>query len=42
MLKTFDALLRNNLHGFVQLCASSSDHLKGLMLFTNLHFSSTI
>ena len=42
--RTFDALFRNYLYGFVRRCEPSSiflsDHFRGVMLFANLHFSS--
>ena len=45
-VRTSDALFENNLYRFIQRCASSStflfDRFKGVMLCTNLHFSSTI
>jgi len=45
-VKTFDALLRNNLHRFFNvvnlLLAFRSNLVKCLMLFINLHFSSII
>ena len=45
-VRTFNALLRNNLCRFFTRCASSSnflsDRFKCPMLFTNLHFSSII
>jgi len=41
--RTFDALFRNYLYGFIRQCGSSSNclsnHFKGLMLSTNLHSS---
>ena len=45
-VRTFDALLRNNLYRFFIRCTSLSnflfDRFKCLLLFTNLHFSSII
>jgi len=45
-VKTFDAMLRNNLYRFFKRCASSSNfsfvRFKCLMISTNLHSSSVI
>jgi len=45
-VRTFDALSRNYLYGFVRRCESHqiflSDYFNSLMRFTNLHFSSIV